>query len=55
MSNCKLCNKKFKLFFREYTNGCCKKCYLQIKNKIDSFNNQWREYKDIYYKISYDE
>ena len=52
---CKECNRKFRLFFREYKEGFCKKCYLEIKNKIDDFNKEWKEYKDVYFKMSSNE
>ncbi|GAA0735791.1 3'-5' exonuclease [Clostridium oceanicum] len=55
MSNCKLCNKKFWLFFREYRNGFCRKCYCQLKNEIDSFTNKWNDYKNTCYGLSSDE
>lgn len=52
---CKECNKKFGLFFRQYKEGFCKKCYLEVKNKVDDFNKEWKEYKDVYYKMPFNE
>lgn len=55
MALCKICNKKFWIFSKEYKEGLCKNCYLQLENKLQLFNRDYKEYKNTFYNLSFDE